>query len=70
MFYKGVIFDLDNTLYDYDKCHKIALDNVFQILDNKYDLDYVQKSYRAISTSLKFEPVSYTHLTLPTTERV
>ena len=55
MFYKGVIFDLDNTLYDYDKCHKIALDNVFQILDNKYDLDYVQKSYRAISTSLKFE---------------
>lgn len=57
MFYKGIIFDLDNTLYDYDKCHKISLENVFQFINNdeKYDLDYIQKSYDDICTRLKNE---------------
>ena len=56
MFYKGVILDLDNTIYDYDKCHKIALANVFKIINSdEYDLEYVQKSYNQISTRLKNE---------------
>lgn len=28
---KGILFDLDNTLYDYDKVHKIALNDVYSV---------------------------------------
>jgi len=32
MFFKGVIIDLDNTLYNYDKTHIIALNGTFEYL--------------------------------------
>jgi FMN phosphatase YigB (HAD superfamily) len=28
MFYKGIIFDLDDTLYDYKKCNEYAIEKV------------------------------------------
>jgi FMN phosphatase YigB (HAD superfamily)/rhamnose utilization protein RhaD (predicted bifunctional aldolase and dehydrogenase) len=36
MFYKGIIFDLDNTIYNYDICHTEALTNTIQILVEKH----------------------------------
>jgi len=59
MFYKGVIFDLDDTLFDYNKCNEIALRNVINyIIDNneKYkNYDYIKKIYNDISINLKTE---------------
>jgi HAD superfamily hydrolase (TIGR02253 family) len=37
---KAVLFDLDNTLYDYDKVHKIALKAVFDLLKKKIKISY------------------------------
>lgn len=56
MFYKGIIFDLDNTLYDYDICHKQALTSVFQYIQmrigNRPDIQLI---YDFISNNLKNE---------------
>lgn len=40
MFYKGIIFDLDNTLYDYDLFHNKALHLVFDFIHNNFNIDY------------------------------
>jgi len=36
---KGILLDIDNTLYDYRKTHEIALDAVFEFLINRYSLN-------------------------------
>lgn len=36
---KAVIFDLDNTLYDYNACHKIAMQKLSEYACGKYALD-------------------------------
>ncbi len=38
MIIKGVLFDLDNTLYNYDKCHSKAISKVILYLSEKTDL--------------------------------
>lgn len=38
---KGILLDIDNTLYDYNKAHKVALDNVLDSLVDKYSLDRI-----------------------------
>jgi putative hydrolase of the HAD superfamily len=45
---KGILLDIDNTLYDYEKTHKIALDTVCNVLEKKYSLgrEAVGESYR------------------------
>lgn len=58
MFYKGIIFDLDNTLYNYDICHKEALSSVFQYIRVQYDIQYnISLIYNSISSNLKNELV-------------
>ena len=53
MKYKAILLDLDNTLYDYNKPHSLAIDAVFdycsknfKIEKNKFDIEY--KSARFI----------------------
>ena len=49
MFYKGIIFDLDNTIYNYDICHTEALTNTIQIFVEKHiDVFY---SYLSLSSN-------------------
>jgi FMN phosphatase YigB (HAD superfamily)/ribulose-5-phosphate 4-epimerase/fuculose-1-phosphate aldolase len=58
MFYKGIIFDLDNTLYDYDVCHHTALNEVFELLVQKYKsltIEHIKGVYEEISKTLKYE---------------
>ncbi len=35
---KAVVFDLDNTVYDYDKCNQIATDKLQNTICNKYNM--------------------------------
>jgi HAD superfamily hydrolase (TIGR01549 family) len=59
MFYKGIIFDLDNTIYSYDICHNNASDAVILFLQNNYGINKtyheIKDLYENISKKLKFE---------------
>lgn len=58
MFYKGIIFDLDNTLYHYDACHHAALNRVFEFLFQNYKslkIEHLKGIYEEISKTLKYE---------------
>jgi FMN phosphatase YigB (HAD superfamily)/ribulose-5-phosphate 4-epimerase/fuculose-1-phosphate aldolase len=58
MFYKGIIFDLDNTLYDYELCHRRAINEVFNYLIKKklsLNIEYIVYEYENISKNLKYE---------------
>jgi HAD superfamily hydrolase (TIGR01549 family) len=59
MFYKGIIFDLDNTLYDYDLCHNKAINEVFNYLIKSFrvslDKEYIKSLYDDISKKIKYE---------------
>ena len=53
MFYKGIIFDVDGTLYNYDVCHEYALKIVINYLS--YNSIDVSNIYAKISNDLKKE---------------
>ena len=57
MFYKAVIFDLDNTLYDYDYCHNKALKEIFKFINEKngINVDILSEEYNKASFFLKCE---------------
>ena len=57
MFYKGLIFDLDNTLYNYTKCHNFALDKCILYLCNftTFSYEQIKHIYNEISHELKIE---------------
>jgi len=59
MFYKGIIFDLDNTLYSYDVCHSKALNTVLTFLQKNYiskkNIHELKALYDTISNKLKYE---------------
>lgn len=59
MFYKGIIFDLDDTLYDYKKCNETSIEKVINYIINhneKYkNYEYVLDVYNKISINLKHE---------------
>ena len=58
MFYKGIIFDLDNTLYDYDACHHAALSTVFDLLVERYKslkIEHIKGIYEDISKTIKYD---------------
>ena len=66
MFYKGIIFDLDNTIYDYNLCHNTAINEVFDYLiqnNNSLNIEYIKRVYEDISIKLKFEltNTAYSH---------
>ena len=51
MFYKNIIFDLDNTLYDYNVCHAYSLEKIFEYLltfNKELDINYLRESYNII----------------------
>jgi HAD superfamily hydrolase (TIGR01549 family) len=62
MFYKGIIFDLDNTLYDYDRCHDFSLEKVFEYIQLNYNKQCSQ-IYNKVSKELKNEvgPTASSH---------
>ena len=62
MFYKGIIFDLDNTLYDYDRCHNFSIEIVFDYIKNKYN-KICNDVYKKVSNDLKNEvgPTASSH---------
>lgn len=59
MFYKGIIFDLDDTLYDYKKCHENAVSIVINYIiehNDKYkNYEYILEVYNKQSNKLKYE---------------
>jgi HAD superfamily hydrolase (TIGR01549 family) len=57
MFYKGLIFDLDNTLYSYTECHNFALEKCINYIINITNYSYKQiiDVYNQISRELKIE---------------
>ena len=75
---KDVFFDLDHTLWDFDKNSKHTFEKI--LIDNEIiiDIDIFLETYIPINTDYwklyrenniskdKLRSVSYTHLTLPT----
>jgi FMN phosphatase YigB (HAD superfamily)/ribulose-5-phosphate 4-epimerase/fuculose-1-phosphate aldolase len=59
MFYKGVIFDLDNTIYNYDSSHKKAIHETFLYIIKNSNIEYkteeVKEIYETVSTKIKYE---------------
>ena len=59
MFYNGIIFDLDNTLYNYDICHEYALNKVIYYLleycPNDFSYEYINSLYLVIANKSKNE---------------
>jgi len=55
MFYKNIIFDLDNTLYNYDICHEKSINKVFNFISNlkKYSIELITKSFYDIDKNHK-----------------
>jgi HAD superfamily hydrolase (TIGR01549 family) len=55
MFYKAILFDLDDTLYSYQDCHNQALTEVREYLNNTYNIspDDFNIYYLIISNNLK-----------------
>ena len=55
MFYKNIIFDVDNTLYNYDFCHKKAMNSIFFFISNKNkcNIDSIEKLYNEINKTHK-----------------
>jgi HAD superfamily hydrolase (TIGR01549 family) len=51
----GIIFDFDNTLYDYELINKIALNKLFEelSLNNNLDINKVKNLYKKINSDIK-----------------
>ena len=52
----GVIFDFDNTLYNYEFANNMALNKLFQELSfqKKIDINEIKKLYKTINNTIKF----------------
>lgn len=59
MFYKGIIFDLDDTLYDYKKCNEMAVESMIMYIINNNErhknFQSIKLIYNDISDRLKYE---------------
>jgi putative hydrolase of the HAD superfamily len=57
MFYKGIILDLDNTIYDYDKCNHCANNYMYDYINQHFNIKQtiIKEKYLSINESLKFE---------------
>ena len=57
MFYKGLIFDLDNTIYSYTVCHNFALEKCIQYIAKltNYPHEQIIDIYNEISNDMKTE---------------
>jgi len=54
---KGIIFDFDNTFYDYDLLNKTALENTFNYISEKYNIskELINNNYNLINKQIKNE---------------
>ena len=52
---KGVIFDFDNTLYNYDNANNYALEFIMNDITSKFDINFkdVQQTYNKINKQIK-----------------
>lgn len=52
---KGIIFDFDNTIYNYDIANEKALFVLFNIINKTHDIDLniIKKKYNIINTNIK-----------------
>ena len=50
MKYKVILFDADDTLFDFKKTENYALENLMSSLDTDYDKDYCINIYKEINT--------------------
>ena len=57
MKYNGILLDIDNTLYDYDKSHKIAFDTVTTFLKEKFSIseEEVNRAYAKARSLVQIE---------------
>jgi HAD superfamily hydrolase (TIGR01549 family) len=55
MFYKGIIFDLDNTIYSYTNSHDKSIQTVFEYLQTNYKITNIHTIYDTIKSSLKYD---------------
>ena len=55
--YKFIVFDLDDTLYDYSYCHRISLKRVLNIISKDFNLDLhsLENKYEKFSDDLKIQ---------------
>ena len=66
--FKGVLLDIDNTLYDYSTCHTAALEMVAQYCEDKLEIDHdkicaaYSKSRKAVHTELSGTASSHNRL--------
>ncbi len=53
--FKYIVFDLDNTLYNYDKPHTIALNYIFNIISNesKISIELIKYAYDRVNKEVK-----------------
>ena len=52
MEYKVILFDADDTLFDFKKTENYALENLMSNLDTDYDKDYCINIYKEINTKI------------------
>ena len=57
MFYKGIILDLDDTIYDYTNTHLASLFEVNKYIIHYFNInkDVLDQYYNSVSNSLKYE---------------
>ena len=71
---KHIFFDLDHTLWDFEKNSNLTFKQLFQTHKIPLELNDFLKVYSPINFSYwkryREETVSYTHLTLPTSDLV
>jgi HAD superfamily hydrolase (TIGR01549 family) len=59
--FKHLIFDFDNTIYDYDSAHKIALLHIFDMLSKKYNIHLQTIRENFIRCKEKYQNKCYGH---------
>lgn len=65
---KGVLFDLDDTLYSYEECNKIAYEKCKELADKKYNINsfdfenFLKSSRKKINETLIHQAASHSRL--------
>lgn len=59
--FKHLIFDFDNTIYNYDVAHKNALHHIFNLLSKKYDISTTEINKNYDITKEKYQNMCYNH---------
>ncbi len=65
---KGILLDIDNTLYSYDECHKIAMESVKSKLQSTIDIsdldfkDIYNKNRKRVNVDLNNQAASHSRL--------